>query len=368
MPRVFTYLKKALRYPKGKVRFWVNAQCSHLITRKPLNVRMGKGKGARVRRYSKSRGGSPVAAMSSGREGVRRRIRRFIGIRLGTPISVAEGAETAPFWVRQWRTQAALIKERARELKALLKLIRRPLTKLFFARLFRLAWRRPRLKWRGRWPLLPSRAAGRRGRRLRWGGGFRVAAALWAGASSLAAGVWRRRRVRVRPLPPLRSVAFVARRAQAEGPAPVWGLGSFLRLAGPVLRAIADALKAAHLGGSGSWARVPQPRALATVSRLWDVHGIRLARLGALAAGEGRNAPLPRARTLGEQGTFATTLPAAALAHVGGSWRVDPTAGTIDQEVEGGGGIAAGIVYANGGGRILTRGLLGPLLLGYLGV
>lgn len=139
VPRVFTYLKKSLRYPKGKARFWVNAQCAHLVTRKPLNVRMGKGKGARVRRYSKGRGGSPVAAMSSGREGLRRRVKRFIGTRLGAPISVTGGDETAPFWVRQWRTQAALIKERARELKALLKLIRRPLTKLFFARLFRLA-------------------------------------------------------------------------------------------------------------------------------------------------------------------------------------------------------------------------------------
>jgi hypothetical protein len=149
VPRVFTYLKKALRYPKATARFWVNAQCAHLVTRKPLNVRMGKGKGARVRRYSKGHGQGPVAAVSAMRAGVRTRVRRFIATRLGCPILVLEPSPALvapPLWVRQWRTQAALLRARARELRGLLKLVRRPMTKLFFARLFGLAWRRPRLK------------------------------------------------------------------------------------------------------------------------------------------------------------------------------------------------------------------------------
>jgi len=137
---------------------------------------MGKGKGAKVRRYTKSKGGAPLAAVSAMRPGLRTKVRRFMGTRLGCPVTVLEpdlGVERPPLWARQWRTQAALLKDRARELKGLLKLTRRPATKIFFARLFRLAWRRPRLKWRWRWPLLPARGGAFRGRKLRVGSGFR---------------------------------------------------------------------------------------------------------------------------------------------------------------------------------------------------
>lgn len=142
VPRVFTYIKKTLRYPKTTSRFWVSAQCAYLVTRKPLNVRMGKGKGAKVRRYTKNKGGAPLAAVSAMRPGLRTKVRRFMGTRLGCPVTVLDpdpGVERPPLWARQWRTQAELLKDRARELKGLLKLIRRPATKTFFARLFRLA-------------------------------------------------------------------------------------------------------------------------------------------------------------------------------------------------------------------------------------
>ena len=136
---------------------------------------MGKGKGAKVRCYTKGRGGGALAASSSMRIGMERRIRRFVGIRLGCPILVYHPTSAvAPLWVRQWRTQAALLRGRAKELKGLLKLVRRPLTKLFFARLFKIAARRPRLKWRSRWPYAPTRAGGLRGRRWRLGAGFRA--------------------------------------------------------------------------------------------------------------------------------------------------------------------------------------------------
>lgn len=168
---------------------------------------MGKGKGAKVRRYSKVLGRSVLAALSGVRDGLRRRVRRFIGIRLGRPLALlapACGETPAPAWARQWRTQARLLRDRAFELKDLLTLLRRPQTRRFFARLFRLAWRRPRLRWRGRWPLLPRRAGKRRGRRARVGGGFRRAAPIWAGLAALAKGVRRERRQRVRTLPTLR--------------------------------------------------------------------------------------------------------------------------------------------------------------------
>ena len=246
---------------------------------------MGKGKGARVRRYSKGRGQTPVAAMSSGREGLQRRVRRFMATRLGCPIVVAAteaGCPEAPLWVRQWRTQAALLKDRARELKALLKLVRRPLTKLFFARLFRLAWRRPRLKWRLRWPLLPARAGVGRGRRLRLGGGFRAAAALWAGLASSASGVRRLRRVRLRPLPSLRRLVARVRRARVA--LVRWQrVGNLLTLPGTALKAFANSLRASpHRAPQGAGRSLtPQPTALAAVGGLWDVQGIRLARVTA---------------------------------------------------------------------------------------
>ena len=370
IPRIFTYLKKALRYPKGKSRFWVNAQCAHLVTRKPLNVRMGKGKGAKVRRYSKGRGQAPVAAMSYGREGLQRRVRRFVSIRLGCPVVVAvpeAGCPEAPFWVRQWRTQAALLKDRARELKALLKLVRRPLTKLFFARLFRLAWRRPRLKWRLRWPLLPSRAGAGRGRRLRLGGGFRAAAALWAGLASAAGGVRRRRRVRLRPLPGLKRLVARVRRAQVA--LVRWRrAGSLLALPGAALKSFASALRAApYLTATGAGRGLtPQPTALSEASALWDVQGIRLPRVASASASGWSRAPLPAARALGELQALAASLPSAALSYVGGRWRVDPLTGTPDQEIEEGGALAAALVYQKRGGRILTRAPVAPLLMGHV--
>lgn len=194
VPRIFTYLKKILRYPKTKTRFWVNAQCSHLITRKPLNVRMGKGKGAKVRHYSKGWGRAPLAAFSYLRDGLQRKVRRFATIRVGRPVLVLAppgGAGALPLWARQWRTQTSLLRERAREIKSLLTFIRRPRAKFFFGRLFRVAWRRARLRWRARWPLLPARGGALRGRRARLGSGLRDGSLLWAGVASLAGGVRR---------------------------------------------------------------------------------------------------------------------------------------------------------------------------------
>lgn len=267
VPRIFTYVKKALRYPKCKSRFWVNAQCAYLVTRKPLNVRMGKGKGAKVRRYSAGRGQAPIAALSSARGGLRRRLRRFMATRLGSPVSIVapEGGGEAPLWVRQWRTQAALLKDRAREIKGLLKLIRRPLTKLFFARLFRLVWRRPRLKWRFRWPLLARRAGAWRGRRWRLGSGFRAIAPLWAGIASRAAGVRRRRRLKLRGAP----APGRLRRWLVQAPRPRWApLRGLLSLRARALRAIADTLKAPHRPTSPRPKLAPHSAPLGALQRL----------------------------------------------------------------------------------------------------
>jgi hypothetical protein len=291
VPRIFTYFKKALRYPKATSRFWVSAQCAHLVTRKPLNVRMGKGKGARVRRYSKGHGGAPLAAVSVMRAGVRTRVRRFMATRLGCPVIVV-GPDPAlaslALWVRQWRAQAAVIRDRAIEIRGLIKLARRPSTKVFFAKLFGLAWRRPRLRWRRRWPLLPRKVGLNHGRELRPGSGFRPIAVLWAGASSVANGVRRIRRTKLRslPRPGLRDLRTWVLRACYRCQKPSLGKW-FSALSAPLAAfaraARAPALPPARICGAGLG---PSPRALRALVRGWDIIGASLPRLSrALRAG-----------------------------------------------------------------------------------
>jgi hypothetical protein len=188
VPRIYTYIKKMTKYPKSRIRFWVNAQCAHLITRKPLNVRMGKGKGAKVRLYSFFKGGSTLAAVSSLRQGLQKKLRRFVAIRLGRPIFILKPlkeSRRAP-WSQRHRTQPKFLREKAVEIKTLLDFIRKPALRFFFNRLFRFAWRKPRLKWRWRWPLLPKRSLKFKRKRVRWGLGVKKAALIWAGLASLA--------------------------------------------------------------------------------------------------------------------------------------------------------------------------------------
>ena len=145
-------------------------------------------------------------------------------------------------------------------------------------------------------------------------------------------------------------------------------LGRLLALPGPALKAFANSLRAAphRAAGGPRQGLAPQPTALAEVSGLWDLQGIRLDRVASGSAEGWAGAPLPNARTLGELQALAAAIPSAALSHVGGQWRVDPLAGTPDQEVEEGGAIAASLVYQRRGARILTRAPVAPLLMGHV--
>ncbi len=196
VPRIFTYLKKLLKYPRTRARFWVNAQCAYLVTRKPLNVRMGKGKGAKVRFYTLLKHNTPVAALTRLRSGLQKRLRRFISVRLGRPVYVLRPSVVGVEWAQRHRVQANFLRARASEVRALLPFIRRPLTKFFFSRLFRTAWRRPRLRWRLKWPLLSRLSVRLRARRNAWGAGVKATTPVWAGLGSLAKGLRRERQLR----------------------------------------------------------------------------------------------------------------------------------------------------------------------------
>lgn len=188
IPRIYTYIKKLIRYPKTRSRFWVNAQCSKLITRKPLNVRMGKGKGAKVRLYTYFRGGSALASISSLRQGLQKKLKRFMSVRLGRPVIILKPSKEniRALWCQGHRTQPKYLRNRAREIKTILGFTRKPTLKFFFSKLFKLAWKRPRLRWRFRWAFSTKRSLRLRGKKTRWGMGTKKATLLWGGLSSLS--------------------------------------------------------------------------------------------------------------------------------------------------------------------------------------
>ena len=111
---------------------------------------MGKGKGARIRPYTFLRDSSTLAAVSFLRIGFKQRLKRFVSIRLGRPVLLFNPltASTKVEWAQHHRTQVNFLRARAYEIKALLVYIRRPTLKFFFSRLFKAAWRKPRLRWR----------------------------------------------------------------------------------------------------------------------------------------------------------------------------------------------------------------------------
>ena len=156
---------------------------------------MGKGKGARIRPYTFLRDSATLAAVSLLRVGFKRRLTRFVSIRLGRPVLLLSSlaASTKVEWAQRHRTQVNFLRARAYEIKALLVYIRRPTLKFFFSRLFKAAWRKPRLRWRFNWPLLPRVSARVKVRKKRWGAGMRYSSPVWAGLASLFNGVRRTR-------------------------------------------------------------------------------------------------------------------------------------------------------------------------------
>ena len=111
-----------------------------------------------MRFYTKISHSTTLAAVSSLRAGFKKKLKRFVSIRLGREVVILEPsrAGSGVEWAHRHRTQVDFLRTRAGEVKALLAFVRRPALKLFFGRLFRAAWRRPRLRWRSKWPLLPK--------------------------------------------------------------------------------------------------------------------------------------------------------------------------------------------------------------------
>lgn len=77
----FSYGRKLLRLAKKTTHLWLNLPSAHLVTRKALNVRMGKGKGARLGINARIRSGAFVVASAGVRGGLWRKLVRFVRAR-----------------------------------------------------------------------------------------------------------------------------------------------------------------------------------------------------------------------------------------------------------------------------------------------
>ena len=66
----YTHIRKLLGVTKRSVKFWLNLHACHLVTRKALNVRMGKGKGSRIGINARISAGNRIVGISFCRPGL----------------------------------------------------------------------------------------------------------------------------------------------------------------------------------------------------------------------------------------------------------------------------------------------------------
>jgi hypothetical protein len=78
---MFIYARKLFKVPQKSTKIWINLHACHLVTRKALNVRMGKGKGSRIGLNIRVRAGSSVVAINHCRLGLWHKLTRFIRVR-----------------------------------------------------------------------------------------------------------------------------------------------------------------------------------------------------------------------------------------------------------------------------------------------
>lgn len=73
--------KKIFKFFKSITKFWYNLYCSYIITKKALNVRMGKGKGSRKGRVCYVKSGAPIIEMTYCRLGLLLYLYKYIRVR-----------------------------------------------------------------------------------------------------------------------------------------------------------------------------------------------------------------------------------------------------------------------------------------------
>jgi len=146
--RLFIRAKQACPHLLTTRKFWVNIQAATPLTRKPENVRMGKGKGARAGLCANVYPGTTLLAFSTIRQGQMRRVFTWVGtrcqfqLRWFTPVG-CEAVGNAGLWpgltqtwVRSKRVQPRYATEQFTTLRTTLVNLRRPHLLGYFTRVF----------------------------------------------------------------------------------------------------------------------------------------------------------------------------------------------------------------------------------------
>ena len=83
----FIRFKKIFKFYKSLTKFWYNLYCSYIITKKALNVRMGKGKGSRKGRVCYVKSGVSMIELNYCRLGILLYLFKYIKVRCSFKLS-----------------------------------------------------------------------------------------------------------------------------------------------------------------------------------------------------------------------------------------------------------------------------------------
>jgi len=139
---VYIWLKKMIKYPTSMVRFWVNLQASIQVTRKPENVRMGKGKGTRKGMRAYVHTGTFICRLTSVRRGILdfffKKLQVRVPFKLGVFGSFTKlGFLGRPYsWIQHHMVQKKYIVSQLEQYKGLLKKMHRPIILGYILRIF----------------------------------------------------------------------------------------------------------------------------------------------------------------------------------------------------------------------------------------
>ena len=140
---IYVWLKKITKYPMGLVRFWVNLQGNIQVTRKPENVRMGKGKGARKAMRAYVHPGTFLFRVTSMRKGLMEFFLNKLRVRVPFRLGVFGNLESMGFygkpytWIQYRMIQKKCIVRQFELYKNLLKKMHRPIILGYLLRIFR---------------------------------------------------------------------------------------------------------------------------------------------------------------------------------------------------------------------------------------
>lgn len=152
--RLFIWGKRITRFPKNTSRFWVNIQCGVPVTKKPQNLRMGKGKGSRQGYRANIHAGSWLLAISVLRHGRLMQLHRHVQVRCAFKVGLRQMQKASvglcgytPFWRALSRMQQNFVKEQRLELIDMFKTMHQLVPLQVFRRMYR--WRKyvPRAMW-----------------------------------------------------------------------------------------------------------------------------------------------------------------------------------------------------------------------------